>query len=359
MKITLSRKDSPWPKKVWFGRVGVPVYQRATPNGGVAFMVANNSGQKRRFDCYAEEAVALEQAETLAKRLSERNAVAATLTEAQAIEYSGARLTLARHNLSVAGAAEGIAEAFKTVSSIAELHEALAFWKARRKQTIKKPIRELVAELLAIKETRGASDRYIQDLKYRLNRFAKAFSMDACNVTTPLLQAWLDGEKLKPQAYSNFRRVIHLLFEFAVARGYAAENPAVGVEKVKVRGGTIEIYTPAKIARLLAAASNEFRPILAIGAFAGLRSAELERLEWSDIHLDSRHIIIGIDRAKTATRRIVPIAENLAAWLAPFVQKTGKVWIGTHDGFYDEQLLTAKRTEIKADAEKKLLAFRQ
>ena len=62
--------------------------------------------------------------------------------------------------------------------------------------------------------------------------------------------------------------------------------------------------------------------------FAGLRSAEIERLEWKDIDLKQRHIVVGASAAKTASRRIVPIAENLAAWLAPCAGRRGKVWQG-------------------------------
>jgi hypothetical protein len=39
------------------------------------------------------------------------------------------------------------------------------------------------------------------------------------------------------------------------------------------------IFTPSEIGKLLAVASPAFLPCLAIGAFAGLRSAEIERLE--------------------------------------------------------------------------------
>ena len=59
----------------------------------------------------------------------------------------------------------------------------------------------------------------------------------------------------------------------------------------------------------------DFLPCLAVGMFAGLRSAEIERLEWKDIDLKQRHIVVSADNAKTADRRIVPIAANLAEWL--------------------------------------------
>jgi integrase len=134
------------------------------------------------------------------------------------------------------------------------------------------------------------------------------------------------------------------------------DNPVEGVERVKVRSRDVEIFTPDEIARLLFAASEDFLPALAIGAFAGLRSAEIERLEWKDIDLKSRHIVVGAARAKTATRRIVPLCDNLAAWLAPYSERQGKVWTRTHDEFYEAQQSTAAATEVKADPQKRISA---
>ncbi|MFO1501766.1 MAG: tyrosine-type recombinase/integrase, partial [Verrucomicrobiota bacterium] len=92
----------------------------------------------------------------------------------------------------------------------------------------------------------------------------------------------------------------------------------VGVESIKVKSGDVELFTPDEISRLLAAAPIDFRPCLTIGAFAGLGSTEIERLEWSDIDFAGRRIVVGASRAKTATRRVVPLDENVAQWLAPY-----------------------------------------
>jgi integrase len=67
-------------------------------------------------------------------------------------------------------------------------------------------------------------------------------------------------------------------------------------------------------------------PYLALGAFAGLRAAEMARLDWSAIDLDRRIITIRADQAKTASRRLVPITENLAAGLATEAQSAE--WFG-------------------------------
>jgi integrase len=341
MKETSSRKQD-WPRKISIGRISVSVYKRIAPNGSPCFMVANYATGKRRFDSYATEGEATEAATRLARQLSQRDTKAATLTEAQAVEYVRSAEVLLPFNVTVGAAAEVVAESLKKVGDIAAIHEALKFYTARHKKVSDKLVAGVVKELIAVKESRGASARYLEDLRSRLNKFAEKFPCNIGTVTTANVQAWLDSLNLKStQTYMNLRRVIHLLFEFSVARGYAIDNPIAGVESLKIRNGSVEIFTPTEIAKLLAVAPDEFLPCIAIGAFAGLRSAEIERLEWSAIDLAGRHIIIGADAAKTASRRVVPIHDNLAAWLSDYAENKGKVWAGTHKDFYMAQQATA------------------
>jgi integrase len=53
---------------------------------------------------------------------------------------------------------------------------------------------------------------------------------------------------------------------------------------------------------------------LTIGAFAGLRTAEIERLDWSKIDFKSNFITVDASIAKTNSRRLIPIQPNLKAW---------------------------------------------
>jgi integrase len=82
-----------------------------------------------------------------------------------------------------------------------------------------------------------------------------------------------------------------------------------------------------------------------------LRTAEIERLAWEDIDLAGRMIKIGASKSKTASRRIVPIHDNLAAWLAPYAARQGKVWADDPVTFVNRERQAAAAT---ADAEAKL-----
>jgi integrase len=347
MKATASRKpkqSESWPRKVTVGRESVTVYRRKTPLGNFSFMVANYSGEKRRFDSYTTEADALDAAGKLARQLSARDVIGASMTKEQSVEYSAVTQSLQPLGITLSAAVAAIIEILKLTGDLSGAMAAARFYKAKHKTVTAKRVADVVAELLALKKSRGASVRYLQDLRLRLDKFAEKFPCNIGSVTTPDVQAWLDGLKLSSQTYANNRRVAHLLFEFAVARGYAMDNPAAKVERPKIRNGEVEIFTPAETRKLLAAAPEDFLPCLALGMFAGLRSAEIERLEWRDIDLKQAHVVVSASNAKTASRRIVPVAENLAAWLAPYAERTGKVWPG--GWLYKAQQDTAKAAGV-------------
>src|SRR5207248_4608051 len=66
-------------------------------------------------------------------------------------------------------------------------------------------------------------------------------------------------------------------------------------------------------------------PYIAIGLFAGLRRAEIERLDWSEVDFESGLIEVTARNAKTARRRHVTIQPNLREWLLPLRKHRGNV----------------------------------
>jgi integrase len=85
-----------------------------------------------------------------------------------------------------------------------------------------------------------------------------------------------------------------------------------------------------------------------------LRTSEIERLTWEDIDLAGRMIKIGASKSKTASRRIVPIHDNLAAWLSTYAERRGKIWTGDSITFTNRERQTAAATVVEADPEKNI-----
>jgi integrase len=70
------------------------------------------------------------------------------------------------------------------------------------------------------------------------------------------------------------------------------------------------ILTITQAARLLESATREGLPYIAIGLFAGLRRAEIERLDWSEIDFESGLIEVTADNAKNSWFGFIPLRQH-------------------------------------------------
>jgi integrase len=229
------------------------------------------------------------------------------------------------------------------------LHAAIEEYVAirRRKKIIEKRVGEIVDELLRAKENAGLSDRYIETLRTYLLRFANSFQTNIGSVNTGAIALWLDSLKIGPRSRNNVRQAVVTLFNFARRRGYLPKGEtteAADVETVRDHDGEIAILTPAQLTKLLRKSKPDYQLYFALAAFTGMRPAELLRLEWSEINFEKWHIEVKARKAKTATRRLVPIQPNLAKWLAPYHGRKGKLFQSRRT--VDSAIKFAKRLEI-------------
>ncbi len=227
------------------------------------------------------------------------------------------------------------------------LADATEFYLDYLKQTERScTFSELVASFIAAKTKDGASDRYLSDLRTRFSRATLDFgARKVATIEAREIDDWLRELPLSPQSRNNFRTVLHALFAYAEDRGYSAVNAVAKTAKAKLVDKAPEIFTPQEARALLEAAlpdpepelgaapsdvprwlgHPDVIPALAIGLFAGLRQAEIERLDWSEVDLGRSFIEVTAEKAKTKRRRLVKMEPNLSAWLTPFVRKSGSV----------------------------------
>jgi site-specific recombinase XerD len=346
-------EEQGWPRKVQPKgcRTFVTVYKRQTATGP-GFMVANYAdSKKRRFDSYNNEKDALDAAETLAKRLDARDDVVARMTNDEAIEYASAKTRLAPFNVTVDAATAVVAQVLPMLGgNLNKVHEAVLYYVSRHRPTAGKPVPEAVKDFVESRRQDGASVRYVEDLEFRLGKFAEDCTRATNNVTSLDVQQWLNGLKLGKQSRLNYKRVLRTFFEYCRTNGMCQDNPVDGTAEIEPKPNPVCIFAPAEAKKLLAAAAQhypEFVPSLAVCLFAGLRSSEAERLEWQDVDLAARVINLDAAKTKTANGRTTPISDNLAAWLAPYVSQTGKLWTDTTDNFYRRQQQIAELAGLK------------
>jgi integrase/recombinase XerD len=197
-------------------------------------------------------------------------------------------------------------------------------------------IAELTAELLETKARDGASTRYLADLRSKFGIFARAFPRQKVTEFSPAaLDDWLRSLPVSSASRNQTRRLLGVLFSYAVQRGYALSSPVAQTSKAKVVDKPPGILTVAQASKLLECAEPEIQPAVALAMFAGLRpESEIVRLDWSHIDFESRLIDIAADRTKTAQKRFVKIHDNLLEWLLPHRKTTGAIVTSRRRYFY-------------------------
>jgi integrase len=190
-------------------------------------------------------------------------------------------------------------------------------------------VSQLGLEVLEAKRRDGKAPAYLADLRKRLTRFCQDFgARSIASIAVDELDTWLRDLPLSPKSRANYRANIGVLFSYAEQRGIIDRNPIPRTAKPKLIDRPPDIFTVDELRSLLEAATRIARdvvPMLAIGAFAGLREAEIQRLDWSEIDLARGHIEVKAAKAKSARRRIIPTQPNLTAWLRPYAGLTGRV----------------------------------
>jgi integrase len=131
---------------------------------------------------------------------------------------------------------------------------------------------------------------------------------------------------LQPRTRLNRIRMVSQLYNYAVEHGWVSGNLAERIVRPileKKEPG----YLNVDAARHLLEHADDFGllPYVALGLFAGIRRAELLRLDWSAVNLVDREITIGSEMAKTRSRRVIPYGDTLAVWLERCARSSGPV----------------------------------
>ena len=194
----------------------------------------------------------------------------------------------------------------------------------RRKRSVS--VKQLADEFIANRRAKRKSEIYIRDLTTRLRRFQTLMGdRISAEITNADVDHWLQSLNVGPQTQNNFRAVLSAMWTFAVRRGYAAANVIQLVDKTSVVRDHVPTFSVEQLTKLLAAAAPDYLPVLAIGAFAGLRPEEINKLRWEDLDFQERTIRVNASAAKTRKKRFAEISDNLRAWLERCARRTGPI----------------------------------
>lgn len=369
-----------FPKRIRHrGKVLATIYAKC--KGRASYRLAWQVAGQRKMASFATYALAKHHADKLVKDLAKGSQVTA-LHPAQARDALAAFERLADYyastgrRVSLLGAVSEFVEVSGKLPDGRTLDEAVTGYLGTVATVQRKDIKVAVSDFLlaATPRTKAAegqraqlSSKYAYNRKLQLNRFADTFPHTAiCDLTKEHLDQFIGSlAAVQPTAKNkraagsaksrnHYRAAVRQFLQWAVRKDYLSAthrlNEADGMTPEIANTSETGIYTPGEFADLLAGANETLRPIIAIGGLAGLRTAELLRLDWADVWRVAGHIEITASKSKTRQRRLVEVCPALAAWLEScHDKKAGKLWPG-HEITFQQHLATlcdtAKVTRI-------------
>ena len=195
-----------------------------------------------------------------------------------------------------------------------------------RKEKNSTTIADAIDALIKQKEADKTSERYRRDLRNRLKRLVEAMpDKKIASVSTEDLDDFLNNLGVAAGTKNTFRRDIRTLWSFAEKRKWADAQVAKVTGKARGSFTAPEILAPEEAAELLSHSSDDVLAFHALGLFAGLRVAEIQRLDWRDIDMEGGWITVSAAKSKTGSRRLVPILDSLRAWIEPVAKRSGDI----------------------------------
>lgn len=324
--------------------IKIPIYRERVKVAGESyesFRIAYYQGGARKRERAKTLTLARKRAWELIATLADGTAHVGTLTPREHAVV-GEALQILQH----AGGKVGLLDAVRQYADAAikleergSIADAVKVFLDECNKVQQEPINfpKLVEIFIQDLQAENCSRRYLQDMRARLRVAAKSFTGPIGGIKTKEIDSWLEGMgKLSGRTKNNYRNAVTTLFSYAQDKEYLSREKKTNAEFTRrYKGSTnaIGIYTPDQLKIFLNKIHPRLLPFAAIGAFAGLRSAEITRLEWSEVKFDQDVIEITAAKAKTASRRLVQIQPALAQWLKPYERTSGKVLVGVLDEF--------------------------
>jgi len=319
-----------------FKKNGISVRIRPTIKNGVTrFVLDYRANGQRKLVWRSTMAEARKAADAAVDKITEGQSEVLNLKSADAHAFTRGRAILeggedeTKIDLQIDEAVRIAADCIRLLGGRATPQEACRDWLKRNAVELPKiTVADAAVKLKDQAETDGKSNDRQKQLAAALDAFTGSFNYEVQTLTPKMVADYLTALSFKERTKANHRDTIGFFNRWLVLRGYLAKGTdwLEGVQKyTKRKQGEISTYTADEMQRLIAAADDRILPMIVIGGFAGLRHAEIARLEWQDIDLEEGFIEVKAENAKTDTRRIVPLKANLKAFLLPLAKKTGKV----------------------------------
>jgi integrase len=202
---------------------------------------------------------------------------------------------------------------------------------------------------------KGKSVKYNQEIRHAKRTFESLLERMICDISPSDLEPLLDQ---LPNASRNAKmRRLRALFNLAIKRGWMPnDNPISKLDFAAGKRDEVEVFPVTSIKKLLEHALDndlEFLPYRIFTFFCGIRpEGELERLDWSDVRLAERLVVMRAASTKTKRKRFIDLSDNAIEWLTEYRTRGGNM-TGSVAPWTPQVRRTKHRTSYKAVGIKK------
>lgn len=303
-----------------------------------SFLVTYYQGGKRLRTRHNSLQSAQDKADAIRAAIMNDDLTALTLKGEDSVIYARAKNLISHLGVGLDEVAKQYADAMAILGKVSLMEAVRFFERFGKTLTTDKSVPAIVQELNDGLKADGKSAYHLRDMKRRLETFALAFAKPIMEVKTAAISEWLRNLKghnkkgqevdLAPKSRNHYRNSVVQLFNYARDHGYLPKGMPTDAEAVKtldVVPPTNEIFTVEEIEKVLQNAPAHLVAPMAIKAFSGVRTEEMLNLRWEHLNLESRYIKLPAEVTKTKERRLVPMQDNLVAWLTPHKKDAGRI----------------------------------
>lgn len=269
-------------------------------------------------------------------------------------EYAAEVLVLKPFNVSPRTAAQIVADSLTKLKNV-PISTAVDFYGTHGNSIKPRNVPDVVKELVGELRKNKRGDYHIGNTESRLARFAHSFTGPIHLLLEHQITEWLQGllkivwklegvnakgqkirvqvendkgELVSDRTRNNYRDSVCLLFAFARRRGYISkglDTEASQTLRLDVDPGKNHIISPEDCARALQSIPEYLVPFAVLKNFSGVRTEEGHALNWEDLRINSKAVIIEAKISKLGQRRVPPLQPNALKWLRPFRHLKGPI----------------------------------
>jgi integrase len=174
---------------------------------------------------------------------------------------------------------------------------------------------------------KNKSHDYRKEIEHAKARFEPLLEKPVCDIQPSDLEPILD--KLPSSSRNATMRRLRTLFNIAKKRSWMAgnESPISKLDFADTRKIEVEVFSVDEARKLLEHSLDhdlEFLPYRVLTFFCGIRpEGEMKRLEWSDIRIPEKTVVLRAEATKTKRKRFVDLSDNAIAWLNEYRARGG------------------------------------